>query len=687
MNDPATAPATFYITTAIDYPNSVPHMGHAYEKTLADFYARWYRLRGLDTYFLTGVDEHGQKIQEAADKAGQSPQEFVDGKATAFETLCETLQISNDDFIRTSSKRHRQFAQELYQTVLDKDDIYKGNYEGDYCISCESFYTAAQLVDGKCPVHDRLTERVQEESYFFRLGKYQDWIRQHIQDNEDFIYPPERRNEILSRLNDEIRDLSVSRSTFDWGVPVPNDPEHVMYVWFDALSNYISALREPRDLLNQYWPADVHVIGKDIIWFHTVIWPCMLHSAGYPIPRQVYVHGFILDQDGRKMSKHLDNVADPLEIVKQFSPEVLRYYFVRVFSSGHDGKFSLDDLRERYHSELGNDLGNLVLRVIKLVEGRLGGSAAAPDGFEPELDASAVIGQFSKSVDAREHHRALDALWSFVRRTNAYLNENAPWKEEDDAVFHRVLYNSLYAMRTISYLIQPVMPNVAASIAAQLGFTIDGQRCPKDDRSEYKVKRSDPLFPRIEDPAKDKKNDQGKVADKGAGKKQKSPTPDIDPFAKLRIVVGRIEDVQDHPDAEALYVFRVRMAPGDEGEHRTICAGLRNHVDADDLRDRKVLVLANLKPAKLRGIDSQGMVLASDRKDGGVVPVDPGNAEVGEEIRVEGIEPQPKTKLSSKDFGRAPLAVKGGRVVYDGKPLQTTAGDVTCDAEDGATVR
>lgn len=675
----------FYITTAIDYPNSAPHMGHAYEKTIADFYARWYRLKGEDTRFLTGVDEHGQKIQEAATKAETTPQDFVDEKAKIFQELCHTLEISNDDFIRTSSARHHKFAQEIYRKVVEQGDIYEGQYEGDYCISCESFYTQAQLEDGKCPIHNRPTERIQEQSYFFRLGKYQNWIRQHIKENERFIYPPERRNEILSRLEDEVRDLSISRSTFDWGIPVPDDPKHVMYVWFDALSNYISALTEPENLYDRYWPADMHVIGKDIIWFHTVIWPCMLHSAGFPIPKQIYVHGFILDAEGRKMAKHLGNVVDPLEVVKGFSPDVLRYYCLRSFPGGQDGKFSLGDLRERYHSELGNDLGNLILRVIKLVEGRLGGVAKTPEGFAGALDSSETVKEFSQSVDDREHHRAIDTLWTYVRRTNAYLNENAPWKEDDDATFHRVLYNALEALRTISYLIQPVMPNVAESIAKQLGFSIETGDLPTFGTGEYRVQRDNPLFPRIETPKEKKSSESTPKKKKGGG--GGAGGGDVDPFAKLRIVVGFIEDVQEHPDAEALYVFRVQMGEGDEGERRTICAGLRQHLSVGDLLNRKVVVLANLKPAKLRGIESQGMVLASDRKDGAVVPVDPGEAPVGDELRVEGIEPRPKAKLSSKDFGKAPLAVKEGRVVYGEQPLKTSRGEVACDAEDGAVVR
>ncbi len=403
----------FYITTAIDYPNSVPHMGHAYEKVVADFYARAARLRGIKTHFLIGLDEHGQKIQEAADKAGMAPQAFVDDKAAVFRALYERLEISNDDFIRTSEERHHSFARDLYQRLKASGDIYKDHYEGDYCISCEKFLTASELIDGKCPIHERPTTIVKEDSYFFRLGKYRDQVRAHIEANPEFIYPEERRREILARLGEEVRDLSISRSTFDWGIPVPDDPAHVLYVWVDALSNYYSALVQPRDLTDEFWPADCHVIGKDILWFHTMIWPAMLLSAGYELPRQVYVHGFILDKDGRKMAKHVGNVVDPMEVVEEYSVDVLRYYFLRTFSSGKDGKFSVTELEERYNSELGNDLGNLILRVSKLVQTKLGGrvsiGADNPE-FRERLSPATTIESFFRNADRRDHNRAMDDL-------------------------------------------------------------------------------------------------------------------------------------------------------------------------------------------------------------------------------------------------------------------------------------
>ncbi len=681
-------PKTFYITTAIDYPNSSPHMGHAYEKVVADFYARAYRSCGYDTRFLIGLDEHGQKIQAAAEAAGKAPQEFVDEKAVVFRDLYRLLNISNDDFIRTSERRHRSFCQELFQRVDAKGDIYKGHYEGEYCISCERYYTESELNDGLCPVHEQPVTTVKEESYFFKLGKFREQLLHHLTSNPNFVQPQERRNEVVARLKDDVRDLSISRSTFDWGVTLPTDPSHVLYVWFDALSNYISALTAPNDVFDRYWPADCHVIGKDINWFHSVIWPSMLLSAGYPLPRQVYVHGFILDKDGRKMAKQLGNVVDPLEVVEEYSVDVLRFYFLRCFASGHDGKFSIDELRDRYNSELANELGNLVLRIVKLVTTRLGGEIET-SGRPLELDDTAMIEQFMTHVDAREHHRAVDVLWNYIKRTNAYLNEQEPWKLKDEKPLTRVLATGLEALRTICELLVPVMPNSATQIAAAIGAEVRGLEDRQTQPAKYRVTLGEPLFPRRDDKAD--KTDAGSApkkaksdAKKEAKKKGGGAPPATDPFGKLELRVGVIKDVRPHPDADALYALRVDL--GEETE-RSICAGLREYVSQEELEDRRVLVVANLKPAKLRGIESRGMILAADTPDGRVVPVNPGEAPVGDLISVEAIETRPKKKLSKSDFEKAPLLVKDGRVIYGDQVLRSSTGYITCEAEDGSTVR
>jgi methionyl-tRNA synthetase len=672
---------TFYITTAIDYPNSVPHMGHAYEKVVADFYARASRLRGVETRFLIGLDEHGQKIQESAEQAGKAPQAFVDEKAVVFRELYRLLEVSCDDFVRTSEPRHRRYAAWLYERVRDRGDIYKGVYQAEYCISCEKPLQKSELVGGKCPIHERPTTQIEEESYFFRLGKYRDAVREHIESHPEFISPSERRNEVLSRLRDEVRDLSISRSSFHWGVPLPDDPGHVLYVWFDALSNYISALREPEDIEARFWPADCHVIGKDILWFHTVIWPAMLLGAGIELPRQVYAHGFVLDQDGRKMSKHLDNVVDPLAVVQEYSVDVLRYYLLRAFSSSQDGNFSLEELDERYHRELGNDFGNLVMRVAKLARTKLGGAVAPPAG-PLDLDPASTLRAYFDHVDSREHHRALDRLWSYVGEANAYLNQKRPWEQSDRGEVARTIYSCLEALRAIVHLLEPAMPASARAAARVLGFPLGRLDAIQPRSLSYSVAEASPLFPRRETP----KAKAAQAPPQAAAEPAPSPAPPRDPFASLEIRVGRIEDVRDHPNAEKLYAMTVDIG----GEKRSICAGLRQHLSLEELRGRSVVVLANLKPAKLRGIESQGMVLATDRSDGKVVPVDPGAAASGDHVRVESIEgvaPSAATQITLGDFERVALVMLGGRVTYGGKPLRTSSGSVTCDAPDGARVR
>ncbi len=679
-------PETFYITTAIDYPNSAPHMGHAYEKVVADFYARTARLRGWRTRFLVGLDEHGQKIQEAAAGADSSPQAFVDDKAVVFRELYQYLEITNDDFIRTSEPRHHEFVRGLYERVRDAGDIYKGVYVGDYCIGCEKSLSKSELVDGKCPVHDRETTPIEEESYFFRLGKYRDVVREHIEKHPEFVVPTERRNEVLARLREDVLDLSISRSTFDWGIPLPDDAEHVLYVWFDALSNYMSALCKPDDISAEYWPAQCHVIGKDILWFHAFIWPAMLLSAGHELPKQIYAHGFILDKGGRKMAKQLGNVVDPLEVCREYSVDVLRYYCLRAFSSGSDGKFSVEDLEKRYDRELANDFGNLVMRVTKLVETRCDGEVGPPaetNTVAAPFDHSGVIAEFLRFADAREHHRGLDGLWSFVRSINAYLNDQAPWKLTDPDAVAAVLYHALDGLRTAVHLVEPVMPAVAQQAAAGLGFPIGALADLEPCTATYRVAKAPALFPRREKPKKDTASGETPAA-KPAKAKKGAQSGEKDPFAKLDLRVGIIRTVREHPDADKLFAMEVDIG---EDEPRSICAGLREFLTVDELQDRKVLVLANLKPAKMRGVDSRGMVLATDLSDGRVVPVDPGAADVGAAATVEGVESAPKKKLSKSEFDKAPLAMADGRVTYGGRPLQTPAGSIDCAAEDGAPVR
>ncbi len=459
----------FYITTAIDYPNSKPHLGHAYEKIFADVIARWNRIKGKDVWFLIGTDEHGQKIARAAENAGKAPQAFVDEMAEHFKELFKKLRISNDDFIRTTEKRHEEAAKLIFQKVFDKGDIYKSEYEGQYCVSCERFYTEKELEDGKCPVHKKELETLKEESYFFKMGKYKQQIMDYIKNN-NFILPEFRKNEILNRLDEDLLDLSVSRKTLKWGIPLPNDDTHVMYVWFDALSNYVTALNYPEgEKYKKYWPADVHIIGKDINWFHTVIWPAILLAADIPLPKTVYVHGFITI-GGEKLSKSRGIVVDPYELVERYGVDPVRYFLIREIPSGEDGNFSEEALINRINSELADTLGNLVSRVLAFVEQRFDGKVPER-GEKDELIEIAIKAAESadKSMENYMLHIAMNDIWFLISEANKYINEKKPWEVKDKEELGGIVYNLLETLRIISILLHPFVPETAEKIAEQLG--------------------------------------------------------------------------------------------------------------------------------------------------------------------------------------------------------------------------
>jgi methionyl-tRNA synthetase len=460
----------FYVTTAIDYPNAKPHLGHAYEKIIADVMARWHRIKGEDVFFLTGMDEHGQNIERAAKAAGKTPQEIVDEMTVFFRELCRRLNISYNDFIRTTEERHIKVAQEIFKKVFDKGDIYKGFYEGLYCVSCEAFYTERDAPDCKCPVHKKDLEVVREESYFFRLSKYKDKIVEHIKNNKNFILPETRRNEILNRLENELKDLSVSRISFKWGIPLPINEKHVIYVWFDALLNYISALDYPNEKFKKYWPADVQNIGKDISWFHTVIWPAILMAADIELPKTIFIHGFI-NMGGEKLSKTRGIIVDPFELVDKYGADSLRYFLMREIPFGEDGDFSEEALINRHNSELADALGNLVNRVLVLVEKNFDG--LVPEPFEDDklktiaLNTSKAV---DNSMDEFQFHNVLNDIFYFVNEANKYINENKPWEIKDRRKLGGILYNLLESLRFISILLYPFTPETSEKIARQLGL-------------------------------------------------------------------------------------------------------------------------------------------------------------------------------------------------------------------------
>jgi methionyl-tRNA synthetase len=480
----------FYITTAIDYVNAKPHLGHAYEKICSDVIARWHRARGEDVFFLTGTDENAQKNEQAAKKAGVGVRELVNRNAKSFIALCKALKITNDYFIRTTGKEHVRVSQEIFQKVYDSGDIYKGHYEGYYCTGCEAFLTEKDLVKGKCPEHGTEPEWLKEESYFFSMSKYQKKV-EALLSKKGFILPDSRRAEILNRIKEEgLKDISVSRVNLSWGIPVPFDKKHKIYVWFDALINYVSALGFPNDKkYKKYWPADVHVIGKGINWFHTVIWPSMLLSAGLELPRHVFVHGYV-NIAGRKMSKSLGTIVDPMELAKKYGADAVRYFLVRDIPFGGDGDFSEDALKARINGELLSDLGNLASRVLTLAE--------RCNSFKgiPELEAKLDFAKINKLMGNYELHSGLNEVWNFIRAVNKYINEKQPWKLTEKEL-ENIVYNLLESLRVIAILTEPFIPETAGKINSQLGTKPGSFKDLKFGPFNGKPKKGEHLFKRV----------------------------------------------------------------------------------------------------------------------------------------------------------------------------------------------
>jgi methionyl-tRNA synthetase len=638
----------FYITTAIDYANNVPHLGTAYEKVCADVIARYMRLRGRNTFFSMGNDEHSQNVYKGAGNKGLSPQDFTDHMADIFQETWAGIEISYDRFVRTTEQQHTRAVEEVFRRINARGDVYNSKYSGWYCVSCEGFLKEEELIDGKCPTHKIEPKWIEEENLFFALSKYAGRVLEHIEANPGFVQPEARRNEVVSFIKGGVSDVSISRAGVEWGIPVPTQRDHVFYVWFDALINYLTAVGFPDDMerFSRYWPADLHIIGKDITRFHCILWPAMLMSAGIELPLAIHGHGFV-NLRGERMSKTLGNIVDPLELAEKYGPDSLRYYLTREVVFGKDGDFSWEQFIQRYNSELANDLGNLVSRTCGMLTQYFGGRIPG----EPECSGSrdsamrsvceAAWKAYSEVMDRYEIHGGIAEVFKVVRAANRHIEENAPWalmkKASGKPEAARVLFTVSEALRSTAVLLFPFMPRKAGEIWRILGIDTDISRVDFEQALTWKdswegisseLGQLRPLFPRIEAEAEAGGGERLGEKPQTEPEKEDGELLDISEFKKLDLRIAHIKSATLVPGAKKLLKMSVDIGDGE----RQIVAGIAEHYAPEDLVGKNIVVVANLKPAKIRGVESQGMLLAASDGDNVILLVPDKEAAPGSPI-------------------------------------------------------